>query len=89
MPRKAVRIDEGRHLKRMDADTLRDLIAIHSNCVLDQQGRCPLLVFVRQLCWEINQVMGCANEEDKGFRRLDEMCAAKPLSKERFDDGDV
>jgi hypothetical protein len=52
--------------------------------VLDQHGRCPLTVFVRQLCWEINQAMGVSNDEDRGFRRVDEMCAAKPLGRDRF-----
>ena len=56
--------------------------------VLDQQGRCPLTVFSRQLCWEINQAMGVANDEDRGFRRVDEMCAAKPLGAERFERAD-
>jgi hypothetical protein len=70
---------------RMMPDLLRDLIAIHSQCVLDQQGRCTLTVFVQPLAWEINQAMGLANEEDKGFKRHDPMCAAKPLGAERFD----
>lgn len=71
--------------KRMTPDLLRELIAIHSQCVLDQQGKCALTVFVQPLAWEINQAMGVANDEDKGFRRLDEMCAAKPLGAGRFD----
>jgi len=72
-------------LGRLTPELLAELIAVHSQCVLDQQGRCPLTVFVRQLCWEINQAMGVGNDEDKGFRRVDEMCAAKPLTAERFD----
>jgi hypothetical protein len=71
-------------LSRMTPELLAELIAVHSQCVLDQQGRCPLTVFVRQLCWEINQAMGVCNDEDKGFRRVDEMCAAKPLVRDRF-----
>jgi hypothetical protein len=70
--------------KRMTPDLLRELIAIHSQCVLDQQGKCALTVFAKPLCWEINQAMGVGNDEDKGFRRVDEMCAAKPLGKGRF-----
>jgi hypothetical protein len=53
--------------------------------VLDQQGKCALIVFVKPLAWEINQAMSVANDEDKGFRRLDEMCAAKPLGAGRLD----
>ena len=35
---------------------------------------------VRQfLCWEINLSCGLANDEDKGFKRHDPMCAARPL----------
>jgi hypothetical protein len=84
--KKVVRITEGKaKLSRMTPELLAEMISIHSQCVLDQQGRCPLTVFVRQLCWEINQAMGCANEEDRGFRRIDPMCAAKPLGSERFD----
>lgn len=64
----------------MTPELLEELIRVHSQCVHDQEGRCPLVVFVRPLCWEINQAMGVANEEDKGFRRCDPMCAAKPLS---------
>jgi len=73
---------------RMTPELLAELIAVHSQCVLDQQGRCPLTVFSRQLCWEINQAMGVANDEDRGFRRVDEMCAAKPLGAERFERAD-
>jgi hypothetical protein len=83
---KVVRITEGKaKLNRMTPELLAELIAVHSQCVLDQQGRCPLTVFVRQLCWEINLAMGIGNEEDKGFRRVDKMCAAKPLGAVRFD----
>jgi hypothetical protein len=70
---------------RMTPELLAELIAVHSQCVHDQEGRCPLTVFVKPLCWEINQAMGVANDEDKGFRRYGEMCAAKPLGAERFD----
>ena len=72
-------------LRRMTPELLAELIAVHSQCVLDQQRKCPLTVFVKPLCWEINQAMGVGNDEDKGFRRVDEMCAAKPLGVERFE----
>jgi hypothetical protein len=71
--------------RRMTPELLAELISIHSQCVLDQKGKCTLTVFAKPLAWEINRAMGLANEEDKGFRRADEMCAAKPLSEERFD----
>jgi len=70
---------------RMTPELLAELIAVHSQCVLDQQSGCPLTVFVKPLCWEINQAIGVGNDEDKGFRRVDEMCAAKPLGVERFE----
>ena len=73
-------------LRRMTPELLAELISIHSQCVLDQQGRCPLTVFVKPLCWEINATMGVGNEEDKAFRRVDPMCAAKPLSRRRFEE---
>jgi hypothetical protein len=49
------------------------------------EGKCALTVFTAPLAWEINKSMGCANEEDRGFRRVDEMCAARPLQLERFE----
>lgn len=72
-------------MRRMTPELLAELIAVHAQCVLDQQRKCPLTVFVKPLCWEINQAMGVGNDEDKGFRRVDEMCAAKPLGAERFE----
>ncbi len=66
-------------MRRMTPELLEELLRIHMSCVHDQEGRCPLLISVRSLCWEINQVMGCANEEDRGFRRHSEMLAARPL----------
>src|SRR5258708_10762408 len=69
---------------RMTPELLSELIAIHSSCVHDQEGKCPLLVSVRSLCWETNLALGLGNEEDKGFRRVNEMCAARPLGAGRF-----
>jgi hypothetical protein len=71
--------------ERVTSNLLAELLAIHAQCVLDQQGKCTLTVFVQPLAWEINRAMGLANEEDRGFRRVDEMCAARPLGAERFD----
>ena len=70
--------------RRMTPELLAELIAVHSSCVHDQEGRCPLLVSVSSLCWEINLALGLGNEEDKGFRRVNEMCAARPLGAGRF-----
>jgi hypothetical protein len=69
---------------RMTPRLLGELIAVHSSCVLDQEGKCPLLMSVSSLCWEVNLALGLGNEEDKGFRRVDEMSAARPLGAGRF-----
>lgn len=72
-------------VRRMTPDLLSQLIAIHSQCVYDQHGKCALTVFAAPLCWEINKAIGVGNEEDNAFRRVDPMCAAKPLGEEWFD----
>ena len=54
-----------RNVARMTPQLLAELIAIHSSCVHDQEGRCPLLVSVNSLCWELNQAMGCANSDSR------------------------
>jgi hypothetical protein len=69
---------------RMTPRLLAELIAVHSSCVHDQEGKCPLLDSVSSLCWEVNLALGLGNDEDKGFRRVDPMCAAKPLGAGRF-----
>jgi hypothetical protein len=74
----------GKGRVRLSPVLLSELISIHSQCVLDQQGKCTLSIFVQPLAWEINKLMGCADEEDAAFRRDEPMCAAKPLSAERF-----
>lgn len=74
-----------RKLTRMTPELLGELISVHSQCVHDQERRCALAVFTRPLAWEINRAMGCPDETDRAFRRDDPMCAAKPLSAERFD----
>jgi len=38
-----------------------------------------LLVSVKSLTWELNQAANIGNDEDRGFRRTDPMCAARPL----------
>lgn len=70
---------------RMTPELLSELISIHSSCVHDQEGKCPLLVSVNSLAWEINLALGLGNEEDKGFRRHDPMCAARPLTVRKKD----
>ena len=85
MPRrKVVCTDEGKP-RRLTPRLLAELISVHSSCVHDQEGRCPLLVSVRSLCWEINKALGVGNEEDRAFKRHDPMCAARPLGAERFE----
>jgi hypothetical protein len=69
---------------RMTPQLLAELIADHSSCVLDQEGKRPLLVSVQSLCWEISLALGLGNEEDRGFKRHDPMCAARPLGQGRF-----
>ena len=50
------------------------------SCVHDQENRCPLLVSINSLTWEINLCMNVASEEDRGFKRKDPMLAARPLT---------
>lgn len=89
--RKVVPITEGGGrrkrpmIKRLTPELMSQLIAAHSQCVYDQQGKCALTVFAAPLCWELNKLLGLGNEEDEAFRRDDPMTAAKPLSEERFD----
>lgn len=70
-----------RKTRRMTPEVLTELLMVHSSCVMDQKGRCGLLLSIRSLCWEVNQFCGLANEEDAGFRRHDPMCAARPLNR--------
>jgi hypothetical protein len=75
------RVHPGRERKpqRLRPELLEDLLRIHASCVHDQEGKCGLLLSVSSLCWEINLSCGLGNEEDKGFKRHDPMCAARPL----------
>jgi hypothetical protein len=65
--------------RRLTPAVLEELIRVHSSCVHDQEGRCPLLISVRSLCWEINNFCNIGDEEDRAFKRRDEMLAARPL----------
>ena len=42
-------------------------------------------MYTRATAWELNVFFGVGNEEDRGFKRHDPLCAARPLTKERFD----
>jgi hypothetical protein len=65
--------------RRLTPQLLDDLLRIHASCVHDQDCKCGLLLSVSSLCWEINQACGLADDTDKGFKRHDPMCAARPL----------
>lgn len=65
--------------RRLTPETVGELLRIHSSCVRSQEHRCPLLVSVKSLTWELNQAANIGNDEDRGFRRTDPMCAARPL----------
>jgi hypothetical protein len=65
--------------RRLTPELLNDLLRIHASCVHDAEGKCGLLLSVSSLCWEINQACNIGNEEDRGFKRHDPMCAARPL----------
>jgi hypothetical protein len=78
-------------IQHLSGDIERRTVYTHTGwlCISPQWfylGKCPLIVFVRQLSWEINQAMGVGNAEDKGFRRCDPMCAAKPLRLSQFEE---
>jgi hypothetical protein len=47
---------------------LYELFERHSQCVFDQSGKCPLLVFTQQMCWEINEFFNGKENEDTGRR---------------------
>jgi hypothetical protein len=48
---------------------LYELFERHSQCVLDQGGKCPLLVFTQQMCWDINEFFNAEENENTGRRR--------------------
>lgn len=71
--------------RRLTPEIVGELLRIHSSCVHSQEHRCPLLVSVKSLCWELNQAANIGNEEDRRFRRTDPMCAARPLNFEEVE----
>ena len=68
--------------RRLTPELLEELLRVHMSCVHDQEGTCPLLISVKSLTWEINQLCRIGNEEDNAFRRTgaDGLCAARPLT---------
>jgi len=66
--------------RRLTPGIVGERLRIHSSCVHDHTGKCPLLVSVSSLTWELNQAANIGNEEDNSFKGHDEMCAARPLS---------
>jgi hypothetical protein len=68
--------------RRLTPEIVGELLRIHSSCVHDQAGKCPLLVSVSSLTWELNQAANIGNEDDYAFRRTgaDGLCAARPMS---------
>jgi len=70
-----------RRPRRLTPETLAELLMVHSSCLHDQAGKCPMLISVRSLTWEINQFCNIGDEEDAGFRRVSEMQAARPLNR--------
>jgi len=85
--RDGVRSKRERKTRRLTPQLLDDLLRIHASCVHDQEGKCGLLLSVSSLCWEINQATGLANDEDRGFKRHSETCAARPLRTPFIEDG--
>jgi hypothetical protein len=48
---------------------LYELLERHSQCVFDQSGKCPLLVFTQQMRWEINEFFNGEDNENTVRRR--------------------
>lgn len=71
--------------RRLTPELVGELIRIHSSCVHSQEHRCGLLISVRSLTWELNCAANIGNEEDRGFKRHDPMCAARPVDFEEAD----
>lgn len=72
-------------VKKLTPELMSQLIAQHSQCLNDQFGKCYLTVFAAPLCWELNKLLGLDDEVGEGFKRHDEMTAAKPVKEEHFD----
>jgi hypothetical protein len=48
---------------------LYELFERHSQCIHDQSGKCPLLVFTRQMCDELNEFFNGEESEHTGRRK--------------------
>ena len=75
--------------RRLTPGLVAELLSVHASCVHAQENRCPLLVSIKSLTWELNQAANIGNEEDRAFRRTgaDGLCAARPLPLEKMLDG--
>jgi hypothetical protein len=74
------KIIQFRKSRRLTPEIVGELLRIHSSCVHDQAGKCPLLISVSSLTWELNQAANIGDETDNFFKRHNEMCAARPIS---------
>jgi hypothetical protein len=84
--KKFVDIEQWKREHRMKPELLGELLSVHASCVHAQENKCPLLVSLKSFCWELNQAMDMASEEDRGFRRTnaDGLLAARPLNPRTF-----
>jgi hypothetical protein len=75
--------------RRLTPEIVGELLSIHSSCVHAQENRCPLLISVKSLTFELNKAANIGNEEDRAFRRTgaDGLCAARPLPLEKILEG--
>jgi hypothetical protein len=80
IPFKKVTVRKRKPPQRLSPDLLWDILRHHMQCPMDQRGKCALTLFAQQACWELNQAMNLPDPESEGFRRCDEMLAAKPLN---------
>jgi hypothetical protein len=64
--------------ERISAEALLELIQRNAVCVLDQQHRCPLMLFTQAMSWELNCYFGVGDDVDKAYRRNGDP-AARPL----------
>jgi hypothetical protein len=55
--------------RELTSVVLYELIERHNQCVFDQSGKCPLLVFTQQMCWEINEFFNGEEIENTSRRR--------------------
>ena len=74
-----------RNPRRLTPEVVSEILRLHMTCVHAQEGRCPLLISVKSLTWELNQLANIGDEEDAGFKRHDSMCAARPVD---FEEGE-